>query len=335
MKRARTVLTVAATVLMLVVAFAALLIYRALNQDTTELSTVTGDLGFMTDRAGDWDIVIRDPEGAITNLTGGEDAHDYFFNFTFNGDVVNFYTTRNGGSDPAIIRADGTGLKVMNYLTAIAEVMQSGNTDMDPAWSPGGDSVVWTTVRGFGVKLYVAEADFSNERELSGAGTTNNMMAWSPDGTRVVFTSDREDRENDVFVVDVESGDTAQYTDEGYDVQPVWSLDGEQILFISERETELSTGDFDFYIMNADGTDLRPFGPDEVFTGDPTYSPDGSQVAYMSNESGYWQIYVMDAGGDSVRQITEGESNNLFPAWRPVPAEDVPEPGADTLEDAG
>lgn len=334
MERTRKILLIVVTAILLVVAVVAALIYWQLNQDTTELSTVTGDLAFMTDREGHWDIVIRDPDGNVTNLTAGEDSHEYFFNFTFSGDVVNFYSTRNGGSNPAIVNADGSDFKVMNYLTAMAQVVQSGNTDMDPAWSPDGERVVWTTVRGLGVKLYLADAAFEDERELSGSGTTNNMMAWSPDGSRVVFTSDREDRENDVFMVDIESGDVTQLTDEGYDVQPVWSLDGEQILFISEREVELSTGEFEFYIMNADGSDLRPFGPDEVFTGDPTYSPDGEQVAYMSNESGYWHIYVMDADGEGVRQITEGESNNLFPAWRPIPAEDVPASETDA-DDAG
>jgi Tol biopolymer transport system component len=29
----------------------------------------------------------------------------------------------------------------------------------------------------------------------------------------------------------------------------------------------------------------------------------------------------MDADGSHVRQITEGDSNNLYPVWRPVPAQ--------------
>jgi Tol biopolymer transport system component len=74
-------------------------------------------------------------------------------------------------------------------------------------------------------------------------------------------------------------------------------------------------------LMNADGSDLHPLGDDEVFTGDLTYSPYGGQVAYVSNESGYWHIYVMDTDGSNVRQLTEGASNNLYPAWRPVPAQ--------------
>lgn len=321
MKRLQIALLIAATAVMLVVALVAGYVYFKLTRDTTELSTATGDLAFMSDRAGNWDIWLREPDGALRNLTGNEDSHEYFFNFTFDGEVVNFYSTRSGGSDPALVHIDGSGFKTMNYLTALVEVIDSGRTAMDPAWSPDGSRVVWSAVRGVGVRLFIADADFTNERELTGEGTTNNMQAWSPDGTRVVFSSSRDDHRADLFVIDVASGEVTKLTTEGYDLQPVWSMDGSKILFISERDVDLSTGVFEYYTMNADGGDLRPFGPDEVFTGDPTTSPDGAQVAYMSNESGFWHIYVMDADGSNVQQITEGESNNLFPAWRPVPAE--------------
>jgi Tol biopolymer transport system component len=41
----------------------------------------------------------------------------------------------------------------------------------------------------------------------------------------------------------------------------------------------------------------------------------------MSNESGQWNIYLMDADGSNVRRLTDGDSNNLYPVWVPQPAE--------------
>ena len=62
-----------------------------------------------------------------------------------------------------------------------------------------------------------------------------------------------------------------------------------------------------------------------MFEGDPTYSPYGGQVAYMSNKEGSWHIYVMDADGSNARRVTDGEGDNMFPSWRPVPADQADE----------
>ncbi len=49
----------------------------------------------------------------------------------------------------------------------------------------------------------------------------------------------------------------------------------------------------------------------------PRWSADGSQILYQSNESGSWQIYVMNADGTGIRQLTDHDSNNNYPDWSP------------------
>ncbi len=138
----------------------------------------------------------------------------------------------------------------------------------------------------------------------------------------MVFVSDRGDKQ-DVYVATIASGDQTRLTnDEGWAYKAVWSLDGSQILFIWNLDDDsLTNGWFDYHVVKADGSDLHRLAEGEIFKGDPRYSPSGKQVIYMSNESGHWQLYVMDAGGSNVRQLTEGNSNNLFPVWVPKPAE--------------
>ncbi len=170
------------------------------------------------------------------------------------------------------------------------------------------------------VDLFVGAANGDNERAVTNNRANEGMHAWSPDGTELVYTSDEPGKYN-TYKLNVETGAVTRLTDHDVsDYQPFWSLDGAQILVIfSERDAQLD-GELDMYVMNADGSDLHPLGADEIFAGDLTYAPNGGPVAYVSNESGYWHIYLMDADGSNVRQLTTGEHNNLYPAWRPIPA---------------
>ncbi len=74
--------------------------------------------------------------------------------------------------------------------------------------------------------------------------------------------------------------------------------------------------------MNADGSDEHLIGADEVFVGGLTFSADGAQIAYMSNEGGTWGIFIMNTDGSGRRRLTDADSNALFPVWRPIPAGD-------------
>jgi Tol biopolymer transport system component len=282
----------------------------------------------MSDRDGDWDLYMLDKEGVLHNLTEASDADEYYPSFTFTGEQLSLFTNQPGDVSPARVNPDGSGFKAQSVIEAMMSVLAEGNVDWDPVWAPGGERMAWDkVVAGLPPKmdLFVANSDGSNRVQMTDDGATEFMHSWSPDGTHIVYTSDPSGKQN-TYVVDVASGEITRLTDHDInDYQPSYSMDGEKIMVIFSESASMERGEIEFHIMNADGSDLHLLGEDEVFTGDLAHSPYGGQVAYMSNEDGYWHIYVMDAGGSNVQRITEGESNNLFPSWRPVPADKVAE----------
>src|SRR5512132_3293279 len=69
----------------------------------------------------------------------------------------------------------------------------------------------------------------------------------------------------------------------------------------------------DVWTINADGTDLTRLTHSPAFEFDPSWSPDGTQIAFRSERSGEPEIWLMNADGTGQRRLTAG----LSPAWSP------------------
>jgi Tol biopolymer transport system component len=97
-----------------------------------------------------------------------------------------------------------------------------------------------------------------------------------------------------------------------------------KLVFASNAIPELNpAGDIDVFTMNADGTDPVNLTetPEDVWEGphdlQPRWSPDGSQIAWISYRDGGWdgEIWVMNADGSEKQQLTDNSYEDFDPAW--------------------
>jgi TolB protein len=325
MKRLKWILLSVLLVVVIVVAAVGIYVYIQLNKDVPELAKIDRELAFISDQNGNWDIYILQEDGTLRNVTEENDADDYLFYFTFNRDMIYFYSNSSGAFNPARIKLDGSEREDLNFMTAAVRAFGSGHMDMDPNWSPGADRLAWSKTATATSDICIAAVDDVNNFDCLTAGQGANVMpAWSPDGLRMAFASDRNGGRQDIFIADVPGGNQTQLTPDdpsGYAFQPVWSMDGQQIMYVWNGEDDaLVNGDLDLWVVGVDGSNLHRLGEGEVFTGDPSYSPSGNFKAYMTNENGTWRIYVSDADGSNPRLVSDEASNSLFPAWVPSPA---------------
>lgn len=75
-----------------------------------------------------------------------------------------------------------------------------------------------------------------------------------------------------------------------------------------------SDGRQQIFVVKPDGTAKRPLTKDGKQNYSPAWSPDGKQLAWVSDRSGSPQIWVMDADGTHLVQLTT-EGQNVAPAW--------------------
>lgn len=78
--------------------------------------------------------------------------------------------------------------------------------------------------------------------------------------------------------------------------EPLWGRG--RIVFVTSR-----TGDSEVYRVNDDGTGRTNLTRNRAEDIWPTISPDGSQVAFVSDRSGYWRLYTMDLDGGDVEDL--------------------------------
>ena len=86
-----------------------------------------------------------------------------------------------------------------------------------------------------------------------------------------------------------------------------------RIVFTSVRD-----GNFEIYVMDADGGNQENLTDHPAYDGQPDWSPDGTKIAFVSSrDGGGSQIHVMDADGKNVIRLTDGQGTKGHPDWSP------------------
>mgnify|MGYP006257062527 FL=1 len=69
--------------------------------------------------------------------------------------------------------------------------------------------------------------------------------------------------------------------------------------------------------MDADGGNVEQLTASPGHDWGPVWSPDGRRIAFASNRSGNFDVYVMDADGGNVEQLTDDPAEDFEPVWSP------------------
>src|SRR5215467_11321462 len=74
---------------------------------------------------------------------------------------------------------------------------------------------------------------------------------------------------------------------------------------------------FNIWSMKTDGTDPKQLTKTAANDGDPSFSPDGGKIAFVSARDGNSEIYVMNADGTNQKRLTNNSVIDWDPTWSP------------------
>ena len=210
-------------------------------------------------------------------------------------------------------------LTLTALFTCLAHI---GGPTAARARAPRDAKIVFTSAPGPAAEIYVMNPDGGDLQQLTRLDAASVAARWSPDGRRIVFSSTTRGAAGllSLYVMKADGSDITRLTDARFasDCWPTWSPDGRTIAFASTwRPGAIGCH---IYVVDAGGGNERRLTPDVPFNGTtcsaPSWSPDGSRIAFASWNLDGSHIFTVGADGTGVRQLT-AEGSNWSPSWSP------------------
>lgn len=192
-------------------------------------------------------------------------------------------------------------LYVMNVDGSQKRVVATHARTGASPWSPDGSKIVYAdlTALSEAAAIHIVDSNGSNPITITVPGQKLGFPAWSPDGKSIAYDcrdlAAPADSGSDICVMRSDGTQSTNLTHNAIpESAPIWSPDGSKLLFQGSYVPQALSPDI--VVMNADGSQLTrlTFTPITNFTFDAAWAPDSHKIAYASNVTGDFEIYVRE-----------------------------------------
>jgi TolB protein len=213
------------------------------------------------------------------------------------------------------------------------ELTSGGAVNVEPRFSPDGKRIAFvsTSFKGH-FHIFVGEftnGELKNVQRLTGENRSNLPRyyysqfdheispAWSPDGSELIFVSNRGHIHGTggVWRMKAEPGAEAReiyYEETTWKARPDCSPDGKRIVYASYLGQQWHQ----LWAMPSEGGNPFPLSYGDFDNVNPRWSPDGKQIAFISNRGGNTSLWTQQVLGGAQTQIIAKEKHYLKPTGR-------------------
>ncbi len=240
----------------------------------------------------------------VEQVESDNEKGNAFFSLSSEGMVV-YQSGESGGK--AQLTWFGRDAKPLGTVGEPADIA-------DPVVSPDGKKVVAQVKGGNGKSgLWIFDVARGISSRFTFADSSDDFPIWSPDGKEIAYTGDRAGR-LEIYTKSASGVESEKplITGEGESMATDWSRDGRYLAYQTQSRT---TQKFDIWIQPMTG-DRKPFAfiATEAEEANGRFSPDGRWFAYVSDESGRPEIYVVPFPGRGGKwQVSS--SGGISPSW--------------------
>lgn len=299
-----------------------------------------GRIAFVSDREGDvLQIWTMNPDGTDQHQLTFGPGDKYQPEWSPDGTRL-LYVCPGGrddygndlGLDIKMISADGTDARW---------VIHNQGDDTDPAWSPDGTQIAFTSTRSGDVQMvFLLDASCVDQPEGCVNESPTNISctvdfcpvewspawapvgiplpAWIPEDNHLAVAVSINVAPAQIFFRDPESNETVDFDlrDKIVGVDHLdWSPDGENIVFTWHYQR--GANEVTVVPISERGHQFTRL-TNTLGNKEPAFSPDGKYIVFTSSRDQNYEIYIMTSGGQGQTNISNGPiSRDMQPAWQP------------------
>ncbi len=231
----------------------------------------------------------------------GEARPDLLMVSTRDGDYAIFELNADGGSQQRLTDQDSNADPQALFF------------QVEPAWSPDGTLLAFSSRRGRSFDLYTMRPDGTETRQVSSTKENDGHPTWSPDGDSIAFVRGEPGR---IYVMNADGTGVRRLTEDlAEESDPAWSPDGDWIAYTQRTP---GTAIREIWLARPDGTERRRVTSFNSAIYGPAWSPDSKRIAFAADlDRPTYDIYSVDLSGKARVRYTRTLSDSFEPAWSP------------------